>query len=214
MLDPAGPHRAPLPVPSEAGDRAAMGPRLRPRNPADRWLAVTAHAAGLLGLTVVGWLGAAVLSFLLFVLAGQRRSLYLAVHSSQAVLYQLAVLAADAAWLTWLAAGFISLGGTVDILPEWRFFDDMGEPWLTVAQLVWGLSALLWPVFHLATLAGAALQAVRTAQGSPFWYPLVSGPSRRLAGGPQRSAAPPPAEPLPGTPAGAPSGGVEQEPPV
>jgi hypothetical protein len=157
--------------------------RFRPRDRADGALAALAHAAGLLGLTVAGWLAAPLVSIPLLFLAGQRRSPYLAAHAGQAALYQLAVAVLQALYLLWLGAGFLSYGGELPGIPEWRVFDTVVYPWQTVIQVLWGLSALLWPVFYLGTAALAAVGAWRAFTGRRFWYPLVSGRIRRLAEG-------------------------------
>lgn len=157
--------------------------RFRPRDAADRRLAGLAHAAGLLGLTVAGWLAAPLVSIPLLFLAGPRRSPYLAGHAGQAALYQLAVVLAQAVYVTWLGAGFLSFGGELPGVPDFRVFDTLEDPWLTTVQLLWGLSALLWPVFVLYTAGLSALGAWRAARGQRFWYPLVSGRIRRMAEG-------------------------------
>jgi uncharacterized Tic20 family protein len=171
-------------------------PRIRPRNSADRALAALAHGAGLLGLTVAGWLAALLVSVPLLFVAGPRRSPYLAAHAGQAALYQIAVAGLNLAYLLWLGAGFLSFGGAIPGVPDYRVFDYLVDPWLTAVQVLWGLSVLVWPVFYLYTAALAALGAVRAYRGQRFWYPLVSGRIRRLAEGPPRGpVAPPDAEP-------------------
>jgi uncharacterized Tic20 family protein len=157
--------------------------RLGPRDPTDRALAALAHGAGLLGLTVVGWLAAPLISIPLLFIAGPRRSRYLAAHAGQASLFQLAVVVAQTVYLLWLGAGFLSFGGEIPGVPNYRFFDTLEDPWLTAVQVLWGLSVLLWPVFSLFTVGLAALGAVRALRGRRFWYPLVSRGVRRLAEG-------------------------------
>jgi hypothetical protein len=171
----------------------------------DRRLAVLAHGAGLLGLTVAGWLLAAAVSFGLVLLAGRRRSLYLAVHAGQAALFQLTVFTAQVVYLFWLGAGFLSFGGAIPGVENWRFFDELPDPWLTGLEVVWGLSLLLWPVFSLGAVALSAIGAWHVAHDRPFWYPLVSRRVQRLSAGPPAQPAGPPAghppEPLPAGPA-------------
>jgi hypothetical protein len=156
---------------------------LGPRGPTDRALAALAHGAGLLGLTVVGWLAAPLISIPLLFAAGPRRSRYLAAHAGQASLYQLAVAVAQAVYLLWLGAGFLSFGGEIPGVPDYRLFDTLEDPLLTAVQVLWGVSVLLWPVFTLLTVGLAALGAVRAFRGRRFWYPLVSRGVRRLAEG-------------------------------
>ena len=165
--------------------------RFRPRDRADGALAALAHAAGLLGLTVAGWLAAPLISIPLLFLAGQRRSPYLAAHAGQAALYQLSVIVLQALYLLWLGAGFLSFGGALPGIPEWRVFDTIVEPWQTAVQVLWGLTALLWPVLYLGTAALSALGAWRAFTGGRFWYPLVSRRIRRLVEGePEPSGGP------------------------
>ena len=151
--------------------------RFRPRDRADGALAALAHAAGLLGLTVAGWLAAPFISIPLLFLAGQRRSPYLAAHAGQAALYQLAVVVLQALYLLWLGAGFLSFGGELPGVPELRVFDTVVEPWQTAVQVLWGLSALLWPVFYLGTAALAALGAWRALPGGASGIPWSAGAS-------------------------------------
>ena len=136
----------------------------RPRNAAERRLAVVSHAAGLLGATVAGWALAAAVSIALLSLAGRRRAPYLALQAGQAALYQLAVLAIDLVGVGWLVVGFIAFAGDIPGLPSIRL-DDLGEPiWLSL-QVVWALTILAWPVWHVLTLVWAGVGAVRTARG-------------------------------------------------
>ncbi|HVG97445.1 MAG TPA: hypothetical protein VNK05_11125 [Chloroflexota bacterium] len=162
-------------------------PRIRPRDRTDRALAALAHGAGLLGLTVAGWLAALLVSVPLLFVAGPRRSPYLAAHAGQAALYQTAVAVLQLAYLLWLGAGFLTFGGAIPGVPDYRVFDYLVDPWLTAVQVIWGLSVLVWPVFYLSTAGLAALGAVRAYRGQRFWYPLVSGRIRRLAEGPERA---------------------------
>jgi hypothetical protein len=155
----------------------------RPRDAPDRALAALAHGAGLLGLSVLGWLAAPFVSVPLLFLAGPRRSRYLAAHAAQATLYQLAVVVLQAVYLVWLGAGFLSFGGELPGVPDYRLFDMLDEPWLTVVQVVWGLTVLLWPVVYAYTVGLAGLGAWRASRGERFWYPLVSGRIRRLIEG-------------------------------
>ncbi len=154
---------------------------LRPRGATERRLAVVAHAAGVLGLSLLGWPAAAAVSIGLLLVAERRRSRYLVAHSGQAALYQLAVFVAHLVFIAWLGAGFLSFGGELPGIGDWRIFDTLREPWLTILQVTWGLSVLVWPLFYGATVLGAAIGAWRTARDRPFWYPLVSGAIRRLA---------------------------------
>jgi hypothetical protein len=146
---------------------------------------VLAHGAGGLGLTLAGWLVAAGVSVALILLSGRRRSPYLAAQAGQAALYQLAVATAQVVYLFWLGAGFLSFGGTIPGVDNWRFFDELPDPWLIAVQVVWGLSVLLWPFFTLGAVALAVRGAWRVAHDRRFWYPLVSRQIRRLAEGPQ-----------------------------
>ena len=175
--------------------------RFRPRDRADGALAALAHAAGLLGLTVAGWLAAPFISIPLLFLAGQRRSPYLAAHAGQAALYQLAVIVLQALYLLWLGVGFLSFGGELPGVPQLRVFDTVVEPWQTMVQVLWGLSALLWPVFYLGTAGLAAVGAWRAYTGRRFWYPLVSRRIRRLAEGEQEPSGGPLDEEEEGQPA-------------
>ncbi|MDQ3702742.1 MAG: DUF4870 domain-containing protein [Chloroflexota bacterium] len=163
--------------------------RLQPRAAADRRLAALAHAAGVLGLSLGGWVAAAAVSIAVLFLAEQRRSRYLAVHSGQSALYQLAVFALHLLIILWLGAGFLSFGGEIPGVGDWRIFDALADPWLTIVQVIWGVSLVLWPVFYLATVVYALIGAWRTARGETFWYPLVSQPIRRQF---ERRPAPPP----------------------
>jgi uncharacterized Tic20 family protein len=165
--------------------------RIRPRDATDRALAALAHGAGLLGLTVFGWLAALLVSVPLLFIAGPRRSPYLVAHAGQAALYQIAVAVLQLVYLLWLGAGFLSFGGALPGVPDYRVFDYLVDPWLTAVQVLWGLTVLVWPVFYLYTAALAGLGAFRAYQGKWFWYPLVSGRIRRLAEGPAPAPAPP-----------------------
>jgi uncharacterized Tic20 family protein len=162
-------------------------PRIRPRDATDRALAALAHAAGLLGLTVFGWLAALFVSVPLLFLAGSRRSPYLVAHAGQAALYQIAVAVAQLVYLLWLGAGFLSFGGELPGVPDFRIFDYLVDPWLTAVQVLWGLTVLVWPLFYLSTAGLAAIGALRAYQERRFWYPLVSGRIRRLAERPRRA---------------------------
>lgn len=153
--------------------------RLQPRDATDRGLAALAHVAGLLGLSLGGWIAAAVVSIGLLFLAEQRRSRYLAVHSGQSALYQLAVFALHLLIILWLGAGFLSFGGEIPGVGDWRIFDGLADPWLTIVQVMWGVTLVLWPVFYIATVVYAMIGTWRVARGDTFWYPLVSRPIQR-----------------------------------
>lgn len=153
--------------------------RLQPRGATDRRLAALAHVAAILGLSLAGWLAAAAVSIGLLFLAERRRSRFLAVHSAQAALYDLAVFALHVLLLLWLGAGFLSFGGELPGVGDWRIFDGLSDPWLTIVQIIWGVTLVLWPVFYLATVVYTMIAAWHTARGETFWYPLVSRPIRR-----------------------------------
>ncbi len=100
----------------------------------------------------------------------------------------------QALYVAWLVAGFLSFGGELPGLPDYRVFDLWPEPWVTVVQVAWGLSLLAWPFLSVGAVVLAGIGALRAGRGRRFWYPVVSRRIRRLvepAPAPEREPAPP-----------------------
>lgn len=152
------------------------GGMIWPRDRSERWLAATAHVAGVLGISIVGWAAAAAISWAILLLRG--RSAYVAAHAGQAALYQLAVLGIDTLALSWFVSGFLYFAGDIPGLPRLRL-GDIGEPLLTISSIVWGVSGLLLPVWHVVTVVYAIIGAARVATNRPFWYPIIGQRIRR-----------------------------------
>ena len=162
-------------------------PLVRPHSDTDRRLAAAAHASGLLGITVVGWVIAAAVSLAVLYAGARRRSGYLVTHAGQAALYQLAVFGIDVLALAWLAVGFIASAGEIPGLPLFRL-DQFGETVFTVLQIVWAATVLLWPPWHLFSTALPARGALRVLRDREFWYPVAGARVRRFMAGPGRAA--------------------------
>ncbi len=78
-------------------------------------------------------------------------------------LYQLAVFVAHLVFIAWLGAGFLSFGGELPGIGDWRIFDTLREPWLTILQVTWGLSVLVALVLRRHCPELAAIGAWRGA---------------------------------------------------
>jgi hypothetical protein len=142
-------------------------------DPAERRASVAVHAAGLLGVTVVGWLPAALLSGLALSRAVAARSALRTLQAAQAALFQLAALAGHVLLIGLSALGFIAFGGDLPILPEAAFYVDPTTAGGLAALVLWGLCVAAVPVWHVLTLVLALRAARRSAAGVLYAYPVV-----------------------------------------
>ena len=141
--------------------------------PAERPVTVFVHAAGLLGLTVAGWLLAVLLSGVVLVRAVRARNAVRVLQAGQAALFQLAALAGHLALLGAASLGFIAFGGDLPFLPEATYYVDPTSAGGVIVMVLWGLCLLAVPVWYVLTLILAVRATRRSAAGVLYAYPVA-----------------------------------------
>jgi hypothetical protein len=130
------------------------------------------HAVGLLGVTVVGWLLAALISGVALNGAIRGRAALRTLQSAQAMLFQIAAFVLTALLLFLVALGFLLFGGAVDFLPELAPLDPFAFPGLVVLVL-WIVVVLLVPAWYVMSLV-LAWRATRASRaGEVYAYPVI-----------------------------------------
>lgn len=140
--------------------------------PAERAAIARLHAAGLLGVTGVGWVVAALYSGLRLWDAVRRREALLVLQSAQAALFQLGAGLVLGALLLLAAGGFLVLGGSSELLPELPVIDPFSAGGVAVLVL-WLASLAALPAWHVWSLRQVVRAWRRSASGDLYAYPFV-----------------------------------------
>ena len=140
--------------------------------PAQRAAIARLHAAGLLGVTGVGWPVAAVYTGTRLWDAVRRREALLVLQSAQAALFQLGSGLVLGALLTLAAGGFLVLGGSSEILPELPVVDPFSAGGVAVLVL-WLASLAAVPTWHVWSIRQVVHAWRRSAGGDLYAYPFV-----------------------------------------
>ena len=130
------------------------------------------HAAGLLGASGIGWIAAAAYCGFKLWDAVRRREALLVLQAAQASLFQLGAALILALILALAIGGFLLLGGTSEFLPEMPVIDPFSAGGITVLVL-WLVSLLALPAWHVWSLRQVVRAWRRTAAGELYAYPFV-----------------------------------------
>ena len=140
--------------------------------PSDRAAIARLHAAGLLGLTGIGWLFAAAFCALALWQAARQREALRVLQSAQAALFQLGAGSVLAALLALAWSGFLVLGGSNDFLPELPVVDPFSARGIAVL-VAWLVSLLALPAWHIWSLRQVVRAWRESAAGALYAYPFV-----------------------------------------
>ena len=138
----------------------------------DRAAIARLHAVGLLGVTGIGWLGAALYCALALWSAVRRREALLVLQAAQAALYQLGAGLILALLLVLGVLGFLLLGGTIEFLPEVPVVDPFGAGGIAVLAL-WLVSLVALPAWHVWSLRQVVRAWRRAVAGELYGYPFI-----------------------------------------
>ncbi len=141
--------------------------------PAERPVTVFVHAAGLLGLTVAGWLLAVLVSGVVLVRAVRSRNAVRVLQAGQAALFQLAALAGHVVLIGAVSLGFIAFGGDLPFLPEATYYVDPSSAGGVIAMVLWAVCLLAVLIWYVLTLVLALRAARRSAAGVLYAYPVA-----------------------------------------
>ena len=141
-------------------------------DPTERADIARLHAAGLLGVTGLGWIAAAVYCAAKLWGAVRRREALLVLQAAQAALFQLAAGTVLALLTALVAGGFLVLGGTNEFLPEVPVIDPFSAGGIALL-IVWLVSLLAVPAWHVWSLREVVRAWRRSAGGELYAYPFV-----------------------------------------
>ena len=140
--------------------------------PSDRATIARVHAAGLLGVTGIGWLAASLYCALVLWQAVRRREALLVLQSAQAALYQLGAGLMLLLLFGLAVGGFLMLGGTNEFLPEFPVVDPFSAAGVAVLVL-WLVSLAALPAWHVWSLRQVVRAWRRAAAGELYGYPFI-----------------------------------------
>src|SRR5687768_6890554 len=140
--------------------------------PADRVTIARLHGVGILGVTGIGWLGAALYSGLSLWGAVRRREALLVLLSAQAALFQLGAGFVLGLILLVIFGGFLVLGGSSELLPELPVVDPFSAGGV-VLIVAWLLSFVALPAWHVWSLRQVVRAWRHAAAGELYAYPFV-----------------------------------------
>ena len=141
-------------------------------DPGDRAGLARLHAAGFLGITGLGWLAAAAYCGLMLWGAARRREALAVLQAAQAGLFQLGAALVLGLILVVALGGFLLLGGTSDFLPELPVIDAFSAGGVALL-ILWLVSLLALPAWHVWSLRQVLRGWRRTAAGELYAYPFV-----------------------------------------
>ena len=139
---------------------------------ADRAAIARLHAAGLLGVSGVGWLVAALYTGTRLWDAVRRREALLVLQAAQAALFQIGSGLVLFALLLIAAGGFLVLGGSSEVLPELPVVDPFSAGGVALLVL-WIVSLACLPAWHVWSIRQVVRAWRRSAAGELYAYPFV-----------------------------------------
>lgn len=136
--------------------------------------AAAPHAAGLAGLTLVGWLAAAAYAWLVFTRAqaDTNRSLFLLYHALQAFLFHVAAFVIQIGLIFCAVLGFLFFAGDIPGLPTLPLI-DLPSPFDVIVAIGWLLCGIGVPCWYLASVTLAIRAARLVKRGDEYRYPVI-----------------------------------------